>query len=384
MGAMHRLVGLILGSAALATALPVSAQSDPFSSVDASVSASMESFHIPGGALAVARDGTLLHARGFGYVDATGHRPITAQSLFLNASVSKPLTAMAIFKLIEAHKLSLDDRAYSFFKDLSQPPGTTRDPRLDDITVRDLLDHAGGWDRTVSGEPAGKTAQIVASFGLKTDVTPLDAIHFSLGVPLDFAPGTRSAYSNFGFIMLGQIIERVSGQDYERFVRDNVLAGAGIRDGGIMHAPRAFPGEVQRYDAAGKPLPFGSGLVGTAAGGWVLSPADWVKILAALHDGKILTQASLDAMFAPPYPPLHARPNGSAFGLGWDAVARVNGHLTYGKDGGSAGIHTWIEHRPDGLDEALFFNGGDGGVGLILKAKRALDLALDRGHFGSD
>jgi CubicO group peptidase (beta-lactamase class C family) len=380
---MHRLLGVILGSAALATALPVSAQSDPVSAVDASVSASMQSFHIPGGALAVARDGTLLHTRGFGYADAAGHHPITAQSLFLNASLSKPLTAMAIFKLIEAHKLSLDNKAYSFFKDLSQPRGTTRDPRLDDITVRDLLDHAGGWDRTVSGEPAGKTAQIVASLGLTSEVTPLDAIHFSLGVPLDFAPGTRSAYSNFGFIMLGQIVERVSGQTYERFVRDNVLLAAGVGDGGLMHAPHAFPGEVQRYDQKGNPLPFGSPLVGTAAGGWVLSPADWMKILNALQHGKILTQASLDAMFAPPYAPLRARPNGSAFGLGWDAVARVNGQLTFSKDGGSPGVHTWVEHRADGLDDALFFNGGEGDVSLILKAKRALDLALDRLALGA-
>jgi hypothetical protein len=102
-----------------------------------------------------------------------------------------------------------------------------------------------------------------------------------------------------------------------------------------------------------------------------------------LQHGKILTQASLDAMFAPPYAPLRARPNGSAFGLGWDAVARVNGQLTFSKDGGSPGVHTWVEHRADGLDDALFFNGGEGDVSLILKAKRALDLALDRLALGA-
>jgi hypothetical protein len=141
-------------------------------------------------------------------------------------------------------------------------------------------------------------------------------------------------------------------------VRENVLVPAGVTDAAISHLPAALPGEVFRYGDGGAKLENGSALATSAAGGWVLSALDYVKILAALHAGRILGDASLDAMFAPPYPPLQARKNGTAFGLGWDTVGRnVQGRLYYAKNGVLPGIRTWVQHRAGGLDVILFTNG---------------------------
>ena len=366
----------------LAASAGVAAGDDRFDRADTALGTVLDRYSIPGAALAIARDGAVLHARGFGYADVAAKTPVKPDSLFLIASVSKTLTAMAVLKLVEEHKLSLDDEAFSFVADLPQPAGTTRDPRLAAITVRDLLDHAGGWDRSSHGEPASKIEEIHHVLGTTGDPTPQDVIRYVMTLPLDFAPGTCSAYSNFGYILAGEIVARVSHEPYERFVRENVLVPAGVTDAAISHLPAALPGEVFRYGDGGAKLENGSALATSAAGGWVLSALDYVKILAALHAGRILGDASLDAMFAPPYPPLQARKNGTAFGLGWDTVGRnVQGRLYYAKNGVLPGIRTWVQHRAGGLDVILFTNGngssnGDDEAG-IKAGIAAVDAALD-------
>ena len=108
----------------------------------------MRKLSIPGGAVAVMRDGKLIYARGFGYADVENKTPVQPDALFRIASVSKTITATAIMKLVEEGKLTLDDRVAPFIAHLTPAPGATVDPRWEQITIRHLLNHTGGWDRT--------------------------------------------------------------------------------------------------------------------------------------------------------------------------------------------------------------------------------------------
>jgi CubicO group peptidase (beta-lactamase class C family) len=110
----------------------------------------MTKWGVPGGAVALVKDGKLVMAEGYGLADKDGNIPAAADALFRIASLSKPVTAVAALKLVEAGLLSLDAKAFAILSDLQPPQGATVDPRLADITVRDLLQHSGGWDSTVS------------------------------------------------------------------------------------------------------------------------------------------------------------------------------------------------------------------------------------------
>src|SRR5205085_4688575 len=105
-------------------------------------------YNIPGGAVAVMRDGKLVYARGFGYADVENKKPVEPDALFRVASMYKPITSAAIMKLIEEGKLTMDDYVDPLIADLKPAPGATVDPRWDLVTIRQLLNHSGGWDRT--------------------------------------------------------------------------------------------------------------------------------------------------------------------------------------------------------------------------------------------
>lgn len=183
---------------------------------------------VPGAALAVAKDGRLLYTRGFGFADPAAKTLVQPAALFRIASISKPITAAAILRLIEMGKLKLDDPAFPLLP-YAPPPGTRSDPRLRRITIRHLLQHTGGWDRQKSFDPMFIPLKAAAALKVKAPAGAEDILRYMLGQPLDFDPGTRYAYSNFGYCVLGRIIERVSGQKYEDFVRKEVLLPLGMK-----------------------------------------------------------------------------------------------------------------------------------------------------------
>src|SRR5262249_9005879 len=125
----------------------------------------MESFveqhKVPGAALAVARHGRLIYARGFGWADVEKQEPVEPAALFRIASISKPITAVAVMQLVEQGKLGLDDKILDRVK--LQPhlePGAKFDERWNQITLRHLLQHRGGLDRDKSFDPIGKVWEI--------------------------------------------------------------------------------------------------------------------------------------------------------------------------------------------------------------------------------
>lgn len=129
----------------------------------------MRVHRIPGAAVAVARDGRLVYARGFGMADRLREVPVQPDSLFRIASLSKPITAVAVLKLVEDGRLKLDARV---FQDLLSgiEPHPPKDPRMNEITVRDLLRHSGGFDRDRSGDIQWETFPVaypgISSFSM--------------------------------------------------------------------------------------------------------------------------------------------------------------------------------------------------------------------------
>src|SRR5918992_3117718 len=212
-------------------AIPISGAAAPGMGVyDQKIPSLMRKYAIPGGAVAVLRDGKLIYARGFGYAEVENKTPVQPDALFRIASVSKPITGVAIMKLVEEGKLQLDDRVAPFIAHLTPAPGATVDPRWEQITIRHLLNHTGGWDRTKPNggfDPIDRPAIAATAGNAPPPASAETMIPYMKGMPLDFNPGEKFAYSNFGFIILGRVIERVSGMPYKDFVRARVLEPVG-------------------------------------------------------------------------------------------------------------------------------------------------------------
>ena len=152
-----------------------------------------------------------------------------ADSLFRIASISKSFTAVAVLKLVEEGKLSLDAKAFPL---LGIQPAVQSfvdpEPRLRQITVRQLLQHTGGWDRDQSFDPMFRSERIARANLTPPPASSVAVIRYMLSRQLDFDPGARHAYSNFGYCVLGRLIEKVTGQKYEAYVREKILAPIGI------------------------------------------------------------------------------------------------------------------------------------------------------------
>ncbi len=245
---------------------------------------------VPGAAVAITHNGKLLVARGYGWANVEEREPVRPVTLFDLASVSKSITAVTILKLVEQGRLRLDERVFELLGQLRAPPGMEFDPRLRQITIKMLLEHAGGWDRSKPhGDPISLGARAAKELHLHEPLTADELIHYVVGLPLDFEPGTEQRYSNFGFMTLGDVIEHVSGQPYAQYVEQATLVPMGIRAARmtpVVEPQRAapyLPGEAHRYFAGTvKSLPGGHGGPTGAAGGWAASAVAMAKFLTAV------------------------------------------------------------------------------------------------------
>ena len=184
-------------------------------------------------ALAVSYHGRLVYARGFGHADLQKRQPVRPASLFRIASISKPFTATAVLQLVEQGKLKLDQRVLPLLKlEPHLERGARLDPRWHEIRIHHCLQHTAGWNRDKSFDPmSAETAEQVAkALKVRLPIHPKQIIRYMLGKPLDFAPGTAYAYSNFGYCVLGRVIEAVGRLPYHKFVAEKILAPLKIRE----------------------------------------------------------------------------------------------------------------------------------------------------------
>lgn len=349
---------------------------------DGVMAETMSKWQVPGAQLAIAREDRLVYNRGFGYASVEDQEAVEPDAIFRIASTSKPITAVAILMLVDAGEIALDTPVFPLLA-YEPLPNAPRDPRLDTISVEQLLVHSGGWN-SASGpneDPQYQPWPLLASHLLQAEI-PAEAetiVRFMQGMPLDFDPGTRSAYSNFGFNLLGRVIEHVSGQPYEQFVLDNVLTPASISTmaiGGTTLEER-LPGEVRYYappDLATVPSVYpGGGYVPNgyggfylrsldAHGGWVASAQDLIRFALAVDGTKgpaLLTPETVTAMETTPRPPALAAGAGNveeSLGLGWNSVPQGDGY-EWTHAGALVGSNfSWLVRKPDGTTLALVAN----------------------------
>jgi N-acyl-D-amino-acid deacylase len=346
--------------------IPITGKEGPgLEDIDAGVLRVLERYAIPGAAMAIAKDGKLVLARGYGWANLQTGEPVRPDALFGLASLSKSITAVTILKLVDQGKLRLDDPAFQYLADLQPPPGLGVDPRISKITIRQLLNHSGGWDRSISGEPSTFSWRVARTFQVPVPITADQLICHMLPQPLDFEPGTKAEYSNFGYIVLGQIIEHVTRQPYAEYVKKNTLEPMGVFRAALPGlGPEYLPGEVRRYQQGTDQLmpPRYLPPLADAAGSWTASAVDLARFLTALdgsRGAKFLSDATFEQMLAPPPPPIKPWPNGTYFGLGWDMVRRTPEGVGYAKDGLLPGSRTFMGRRPNGVVWVVLFNSGD-------------------------
>jgi N-acyl-D-amino-acid deacylase len=316
---------------------------------------------IPGAAFAFARGGKLLLAKRYGWADVRNGTPAEPATLFGLASLAKSITAVATLKLVEQGKLGLDDAVLDILNDLKPPRGARMDPRLKQVTVRQCLKHSGGWDRAVRGDPASWQPQICRAIRLEPPVSSWHFLEFMMGQPLDFNPGTQQKYSNVGYVILGEVIAKLSGQPYHRYCTEQVLKPMGITKAGLYAADGNYvPGQAVRCLAGTLiALPAMNLPMIDAAGGWNASVVDMVRFLTNLDGSRgepVLGEKTRQVMLAQPLAPLRPRESGTWFGLGWDIVLTKDGAIGYYKEGCYQGMRTFMKRLPSGLNWALLYN----------------------------
>lgn len=338
----------------------------------------IERHRLPGAALAVTHEGRLVHARGYGYADVEAREPATPRSLYRIASISKPVTAVAILQLVEQGRLKLDTPVFQIL-DGYKPHlenGAKFDERQNSITIQHLLQHRGGWDRGRSFDAMFRPVDFAEAVGARPPAGPQEITRVMLGLPLDFDPGTQYAYSNYGYCLLGRVIEKLTGQPYDEYVKKHVLAPLGVttmsigrtrlegRQKNEVRYYSAFAGESVFADDLHQrvPHPYGAWYLEAmdSHGAWIASAIDLVRFAAAFNNPDkcpILKPDSVRAFTTHPSGDAadQSKP-GRYYGLGWSISVSETGQATVSHGGSLPGTNTVLIRRPDGVNIAVLFN----------------------------
>lgn len=318
----------------------------------------MQKWDIREGTAAIVHKERLVYARAFGKDSLL--QETQPSDLFRIASLSKPITAIAIMKLVEEGKINLDDQVFGtngILNDLIYM--SICDERILDITVRHLLQHTAGWDRTQSdeGDPMFNTIHIAEAMRTPIPADKITIIRYMLGRKLDFSPGTAFAYSNLGYNILGRIIEKESGYSYEEYVKKYVLYPLGIFD--MQLAKNAHFNSIPNNNlSATKNIKKGHCIAACpginleamdANGGWMATATDLAKLLVAT-DGShtfpdLLTKESIAEMTKP------SKENPS-YGLGWFVNTRGN----YWHTGSLTGTSAFMARLKNGMIGVVIFS----------------------------
>jgi CubicO group peptidase (beta-lactamase class C family) len=323
----------------VALAIPAQAQQKPLPLADlkAEASAAMKAQNLPGISVAVYRDGSGILAFSVGYADIEKKIPATPKLRYRLASISKPITAVAVMELAAEGKLDLDKPAQQYCAAFKGHP---------EVTARELLSHRSGVHHYKS--PATEINTIrYASLS--------EAVASFTGDPLEFPAGTRFQYSSYGFTVLGCEIEGASGKSYETFVRERVIAPADMHDTAVDDAQVAAETKVTFYSLHGTKLVHAAPLDTSdrlPGGGWLSTPTDMVKFASVVMSKGLLDEKWKRIMWSEktlPGDPMH-------YALGW-AVGAIGDHFMAEHAGGQSGTSTSLVVIPDAhLAVAVFTN----------------------------
>lgn len=325
----------------------------------------LRQWNLAGMTMSIVKNGKLVYAHGFGHSDMETKQPVTPGQLFRVASISKLITAVAIMKLVEQKSLSLDATVFGPTGVINDPIfDSVKDPRIYKITIRHLLAHAGGW--SIRYGDMAFNSLLVSELNGESGAATLDSYcRFIADRKLHFEPGTRSSYSNMGYMFLTKVIEVVAGQNYEKYVRSEVLEPIGITD---MHIGRSYLSDrrfnevkyyetednqlVSCFDGSGRMVPKAYGgnpieLLGPA-GGWIASSVELAKLMVAV-DGfrkvpdmlpaKLIDQMVENKLFRGP--------------LGWKTVKKNGDWIRTGSMAGTSAI---MKRQSNGFSWVVIIN----------------------------
>jgi CubicO group peptidase (beta-lactamase class C family) len=337
---------------------------DTFIHVETEVTKLLDHYGITGASMAIVRDGNLLYTKGYGYADKENDIKTLPQHQFRIASVSKLITAVAVFKLIEANVLSLDQQVFGEGGVLDKAiyKAHIYDERINSITIRHLLTHSAGWNPSKKGDPMFNPLLVTEGNDIFVDANLTNLISFALKQGLQHYPGRESHYFNLGYCMLGEIIATVSGTSYEEYVQKAILEPLRIESmalGKNMKKDK-LPNEVVYYDyhkrnsftGSGKlvPRPYGGTpieLLGPS-GGWVANIIDLMKLLNAIdgHDSRpdFLSEESVKEM---------TKMKAGILPMGWIAVGKNDDWL---RTGTLAGSHALFLRKSNGINYGILAN----------------------------
>jgi CubicO group peptidase (beta-lactamase class C family) len=276
------------------------------------------------GTVLVAKDGKTLLDQGYGFADLEWQIPNSPTTKFRLGSLTKQFTAASILLLAERGKLNIDDPVSKYMPDA--PAAWSK------VTIYNVLTHT-------SGIPSFTGFPDYASTEWK-DTTPTELVARFRDKPLDFEPGTKFFYSNSGYVLLGYLIEKISGQTYADFVQQNIFTPLGMSDTGVDSNAAILPKRAQGYAPSPKGVVHAgyiSMTIPLSAGALYSTTGDLLKWEQALFGGKVLKPESLVKMTTP-------FKNDYGFGV---SIRTANSHKVITHNGGIEGFNTSLNFYPD-------------------------------------
>jgi CubicO group peptidase (beta-lactamase class C family) len=284
---------------------------------------------IPGLALLILRHGHVEKMQGYGLTNVELRVPVTPKTVFQSGSVGKQFTAMAVLMLAERNKLALTDPITRFFPDA---PDSWKS-----IRVENLLSHTAGF------------GDYPEEFDYRKDYTEEELVHFIEQSPLKFTPGTNWSYSNLGYVLLGVLIHRASGQSRGDFLHDDVFTPLGMPTARAISAAEIIPDRASGYRLEKGRLNnqkwVSPSLNMTADGGLELSLMDFIAWDKALRQRRLISSESYRRMWTP-FPLSDGTPNPERYGFGW-RIRLVGGHQVIEHRGARQGFTTNISRYID-------------------------------------
>jgi CubicO group peptidase (beta-lactamase class C family) len=293
------------------------------------VKSEMKSQHIPGLSLLVSRGGKVIRAEGFGLANVELQVPAKPETIFQSGSVGKQFTATAVMMLVEEGKVALEDPLTKYFADA--PPGWKG------VTVRELLSHTAGF------------GDYPKDFDFRKDWSEDELLKTVESIPLSYPPGTKWEYSNLGYLTLGILIHRVTGEFYGDFLQQRIFQPLGMSSTRIISEADIVPNRAAGYRLVKGELKnqewVAPAMNTTADGSLYFSTLDLAKWDAALYSEKLLKRRSLDLMWTP-VKLKDGQPNKAGYGFGWFIEDR-HGHRCIHHDGSWQGFETAIDRYVD-------------------------------------
>ena len=347
---------LLFSGCALLAGQPTDRDVKLVEDADAYLKRELSSKRIPGMSISVVRGGRTLLARGYGFANLELSVPASEHTVYELASLTKPFTATAVMMLVEAGKISLEDHLPKYFPDAP--------PAWQDVSVEHLLRHTSGLGDFFSIQEL----QSKSDFAWEREYAPPDLLPLLFKAPIQSQPGERWSYSNVGYYLLGWIIEKVTGEPYEAFLKHGIFDPLQMTETRRMDRRDIIPNRASGYTWENNTLrnaKFTSATWAYSEGGLVSSASDLARVDAGLFGDRLLKRTTLERMWQP-----SRLGDGSLakYGCGWNVGSDPRRRQIY-HSGNKPGFASIIRHY---IDESLT-------VVLLANVDNGIDADADGG-----